>query len=438
MSSMLAAMFLVMGCSKDEPPVTDPNTPVPDPAGTVTANISTTTSIDVPNYGYIRWEVPDNFYLRGIDYRYLVSICDLGEMKGLGNIINIPQNGYTIPQQLNSTVACEEGHGYVVKFETHDYPSLYVRLYVVESIISTSGGVMGAKVKYQFPFEPTSLSVSKDSLSFTSSQGTQSITVTTDAPDWTYSCSDSWVTLAKNNNSLSVSVQANESLMERTSSIIIQASEKLKTISIKQNAGTIPSTSVPYSIGDIYNENGVLGLVYKISNGGTHGMIVSFKDTACVWSTEYAVTGCTQNDGLSNMNIIKQMPQWEFRYPAFKWCDDFNIGGITGWYLPSIEEMKDLYAGYCGLSTYPGVESDAPTVYKTFRDEFDASLVRYGGNAINASRYWSSSDNSSGYSEGAFAWYQNFSTGYQYISDGITDYGSLKSGVNRVRAVRAF
>jgi len=28
----------------------------------------------------------------------------------------------------------------------------YARMYVVESIVSTSGGVMGAKAKYQYPF----------------------------------------------------------------------------------------------------------------------------------------------------------------------------------------------------------------------------------------------------------------------------------------------
>jgi len=79
-------------------------------------------------------------------------------MKGLGNITAIPQTGFTIPSSYNTTdVACEVGHGYVVKFEpinNLDTPAVYVRLYVEESIISTDGGIMGAKVKYQYPFEP--------------------------------------------------------------------------------------------------------------------------------------------------------------------------------------------------------------------------------------------------------------------------------------------
>jgi len=32
--------------------------------------------------------------------------------------------------------------------------TVYARLYVVEPIVSTVGGIMGAKVKYQFPFIP--------------------------------------------------------------------------------------------------------------------------------------------------------------------------------------------------------------------------------------------------------------------------------------------
>jgi len=76
-------------------------------------------------------------------------------MKGLGNITQIPTSGFTIPASTISTVACEAEHGYVIKYEnTSTSQVVYVRLYVVEPIISTTGGVMGAKVKYQYPFVP--------------------------------------------------------------------------------------------------------------------------------------------------------------------------------------------------------------------------------------------------------------------------------------------
>jgi hypothetical protein len=154
-----------MSCGKDDdssdpdnPPVVNPDTPVPDPEGTITVNIDgrSSTKVIISGFGYINWDEPDNFELYADSY---VSICNLGAMKGLGNITSIPSIGFTIPSRRNSTVACEAGHGYVVKFEERDATGevikvVYIRLYVVEPIVSTLGGIMGAKVKYQYPFEP--------------------------------------------------------------------------------------------------------------------------------------------------------------------------------------------------------------------------------------------------------------------------------------------
>ena len=345
---MILSLFFAVGCGKDDSPnesektpvvdpnkpdkdsgknpVIDPNTPVKDPVGTITANISESTHIQIPNFGAIWWTKPDNFYISAYSDYYLGSICNLGTMKGLGNITHIPQTGYTIPQNRNTTVACEEGHGYVIKFEYSDKIT-YIRLYVVESIVSTSGGIMGAKVKYQFPFEPTTLTVSKDKLSLTKEQGTQTITVTTDSPDWNYSCSDSWINATKSGNTLSVSVSANDGLV-RKGSIAILSNEKRVDIAVKQDMAT---TSAPYAIGDLYYENGVSGVVYKITIGGSHGMIVSVQETESVWSTVYETTGCLDlSNGMNNMNTIKKIAGWENKYPAFKWCNDFNTGGVSG------------------------------------------------------------------------------------------------------------
>jgi hypothetical protein len=160
---LATCMCLAVGCSKDDDP-NDPDNSVPDPAGTVTVNIAENAGIDIQGYSYsvIRWHSPDNFYLAGGYYyegynyqEYNVSICNLGAMSGLGNITKIPTSGFTVPKGNDRSVACETGHGYVIKFENGDGSNpTYVRLYVVESIVSTSGGIMGAKVKYQYPFVP--------------------------------------------------------------------------------------------------------------------------------------------------------------------------------------------------------------------------------------------------------------------------------------------
>ena len=409
----------------------NPNSPLPDPAGTITANISANTSINLTEFGgSIGWTGPDNFNLYSGNYASTVSICNLGQMRGLGNMGAVPQAGFTTPQYNISSIACETGYGYVIKFESNTMKPQFVRLYVDETIVSTQGGIMGAKVKYLYAFDSTALSVSADSLIFANVQGTKTVTVTTDAADWTYSNYDSWISIVKNSNTLSVSVEANETLTERRGSITVTANDKQQTVRIRQEAGTIPVTSAPYSIGDLYHVNGVLGVVYKVSNGGRNGMIVSYRDTLTSWSTEHEVTGTTADDGRRNMNIIKQRTLWEFRYPPFKWCDDMNTGGTVNWYLPSIEEMKDLYAGFCGLSAYPGVENDAPTVYKTFRDKFNAPLVRYGGNNIvETDSYWSSSEVEGNANQ---AWIQNFHLGQQYNFYTKAQYRF------RVRCVRSF
>jgi hypothetical protein len=153
------------GCSKDDP--SDPDNLVADPQGTITVNISEDTSFSVDDRGYIHWNKPDNLCIHGhykyydaIPHGYVASICNLGKMKGLGNVTYIPQTGFSNPAERDNSTACEAGHGYVVKLEwspdsdNSENKLVYVRLYVVEPIVSTLGGIMGAKVKYQYPFKP--------------------------------------------------------------------------------------------------------------------------------------------------------------------------------------------------------------------------------------------------------------------------------------------
>ena len=160
--ALLSSFFVLTGCKKDA----DNENSVSDPQGTITANISESSYFHVfyddDNFAIVtvRWCSPDNFYLEKsytwfYEENWKISICDLGSMKGLGNITIIPASGFTVPAYKNTSIACETKHGYVIKCERIGLGQVvYVRLYVEESIISTSGGIMGAKVKYQYPFEP--------------------------------------------------------------------------------------------------------------------------------------------------------------------------------------------------------------------------------------------------------------------------------------------
>ena len=144
----------------------NPNNPIPDPEGTMTVNISETTYANFYDgdrgVGAVNWIRPNNIRISGdamgISYN---SICNIGKINGLGEISKIPSSGFTQPVTyygVNTSLACEVGHGYVIKLEQKESNEIikiiYVRLYIVESIISTSGGIMGARIKYQYPFEP--------------------------------------------------------------------------------------------------------------------------------------------------------------------------------------------------------------------------------------------------------------------------------------------
>jgi len=180
----LAGVTMFLGCDKkDDPDVEDNrngngNTTIADPVGTITANIAIGAEIQLQidkSVCVVSWTKPDNVWIRGNYYyydnhypygiyHYFISICSVGKINGLGAITKIQTSGYTNPTtDSNGTLSCDAGYGYIIKIEKKDsydgvmqqtQQTTYARMYVVESIVSTGGGVMGAKVKYQYPFEP--------------------------------------------------------------------------------------------------------------------------------------------------------------------------------------------------------------------------------------------------------------------------------------------
>ena len=175
------------------------------------------------------------------------------------------------------------------------------------------------------------------------------------------------------------------------------------TITISGPGG---GTNGVYEVGDYYNRDGIEGVVYRISNGGTHGMIVSLDESFEQWSTTYITTGAIdQYDGLANTNLI--VSNYDLNnYPAFQWCNNKNHNGITGWYLPSINEMLDVLL---------------------FIEELNACLLNNGGVILNH-EYWSSSETISS----QYAHYTYYNGGYHFSTN------TYKDNRLRVRAVHSF
>ena len=102
-------------------------------------------------------------------------------------------------------------------------------------------------------------------------------------------------------------------------------------------------TSAPYKVGDYYNDGVKEGVVFDVSADGKSGKIVSMGETWVDWTTDgkeqsRIIGASSTTDGAYNMTVVKSVPDWEEKYPNFKWCANLGVG----WYLPAIEELKLL------------------------------------------------------------------------------------------------
>ena len=112
------------------------------------------------------------------------------------------------------------------------------------------------------------------------------------------------------------------------------------------SAHTTASTSLSktYQVGDYYNDGKKEGVVFEVSADGKHGKIMSksISDKRLQWCLE-SVCGSiigtdSELDGAYNMSKIQAIPDWQNKFPAFKWCADLG----DEWYMPSRQEMCDI------------------------------------------------------------------------------------------------
>lgn len=185
-----------------------------------------------------------------------------------------------------------------------------------------------------------------------------------------------------------------------------------------------------YAIGEIYDVNGIRGIVVRVNDEGTHGLIMSLDSEEKRWSAKPkkvsfgifdAITDATdKEDGMKNMEAIERAIEkydvdWNW-FPAFQWCR--NKG--EGWYLPAINELVEINKAYHGGK----IESN-----KTAKKTFNQTVKQNGGKSLNSnSIYFSSTEISA-------------SKTYSIIlENGMFGYGKEedKAWPQEVRAVRKF
>ena len=200
---------------------------------------------------------------------------------------------------------------------------------------------------------------SQTKVGFDKNQSNKTITINTNS-DWEASSNQSWCTISKNGNNLTI----------RAKPYSGSAANRKATISFKGLSTKIEVDQSKYALGDEYNENGVKGQVICINDTIRY----VGKDVGnAVWSNEDVLTGANNGyDGRVNMAIIKKISGWKDLYPAFALCDALNTGNVTGWYLPAREELFYIRKGGSGNKAYywSSTEFTAKQAYTFYNDPY--------------------------------------------------------------------
>jgi hypothetical protein len=132
-----------------------------------------------------------------------------------------------------------------------------------------------------------------------------------------------------------------------------------------------------YAIG----QNRMGGIIFLIDCTGQHGLISATSDqsTGAMWGSTGSTVGTTTNLGSGQANTSLIVNECSTAGIAARVCDDLILKGYSDWFLPSKDELNQMYVQKAAI----------------------------GGIAL--AYYWSSNESSS-----TTVWFQFFQDGFQY------------------------
>lgn len=150
-----------------------------------------------------------------------------------------------------------------------------------------------------------------------------------------------------------LSISESEVIYKIADQSVERVLSKRKILMIKYANGekdVFKQDSVAYKLLDLYDEDGVRGIVIEIADGGYHGKILSLDEILCksyVGKTEFFPlennvldSGNGEENQVKFLKSLKQSECTLDDFPPYQWC----ISKGDGWYLPSKEELMQLKA----------------------------------------------------------------------------------------------
>ena len=148
-----------------------------------------------------------------------------------------------------------------------------------------------------------------------------------------------------------------------------------------------PDPNVVYSNGNLVSGYPAVGVVYEISDGGSHGRIMSLELGGSTWGAQVVTGATSETDGLANIFAVANYIE---NNNTYTWADfsgyafvnaknpenTIYTSGAKGiWFFPALEELRTLRNSY-------------------FNNSLAAKLTTAGGMNFGSYDHWSSTESS--------------------------------------------
>lgn len=188
---------------------------------------------------------------------------------------------------------------------------------------------------------------------------------------YTLACPGDGVTLSAEQTAFYIAVEGSATPCDAVFTISVDGVEKMvqKTTSAKTFAAStvvrLPVVAYQrnlYQIADYWpNDTAPEGIVFSVSEGGLHGVILSHQEKTGNW-------GPNQSEKNNGVTLMREEPEdgwivtqqliglrkdvnFATEYPGFDWVLNTKNGGdVDGvWYVPTRPELRELYLVMCGM-----------------------------------------------------------------------------------------